>query len=253
MFGQGFNAGILASYQVADPTITFVSKNTSSITFTITNNNGAEAVIYYEIGDNTPDAANVTLGGGATSSNITLSSLSEATVYTIYAQATKSGLESSAVVSLATGTAGWITLVSSIDKSDNSSSPFGTYLSTTWWMPVFNNSSASSTQWKLTAISQASGASNEYWSRLFVEDSGGTSYTTSNGISSVSIGGYMTSYINTPSNAFGNDSNFAASIGNGNHVGSTLSLTFSSAVTLNKLWIRTGYTKINAMKLEYYN
>ena len=63
----------------------------------------------------------------------------------------------------------------------------------------------------------------------------------------------MTSYINTPSNALENDSNFAASIGNGNHVGSTLSLTFSSAVTLNKLWIRTSYTKISAMKLEYYN
>lgn len=250
MFGQGFNVGILATYAVADPTITLVSRTDTTITFTIKNNDSAEAVINYEQGDSTPDATQVTIAAGATSSNLSISSLSEGTSYTIYAQATITNITSSAVVSLSATTLSWQTLGSEYDKSDNSSSPFGTYLGTTWWMPVFNNSSVSATNWQLIATSQKGDASNEYWTRLHVEDSGGTTYNDDDDVT-VSMSGYITTYINNPSNALENDSNFAASISAGNHVGSAVNLQFSSAVTLNKLWIRTSYTKIDGMTLKY--
>lgn len=247
MFGQGFNAGILASYAVADPTITLVSRDDVSITFTIRNNDGAQAVINYEQGDSTPDLANVTVAGGATSSNLTISSLSAGTSYTIYAQATISGLENSAAVSLSTATLSWTTLGSEYDKSSGSSL-FGTYNGGTWWMPVFSNSSVSATTWRLEATSQAGNVSNEYWTSIHIEDNNGTTYNTYEAVTPTRVG-YMASG-GSNSNAF-NGSHFAYSNGNGNHVGSYIQLVFPSAVTLNKLWIQTGYTKIDGMTLKY--
>jgi hypothetical protein len=247
MFGQGLNAGILASYTVADPTITLVSRDDASITFTIRNNDGAQAVINYEHTDTTPDAANVTVAGGATSSNLTISSLSAGTSYTIYVQATISGLENSAAVSLSTATLSFTTLGSEYDKSSGSSL-FGTYNSGTWWMPVFSNSSVSATTWRLEATSAAGNVSNEYWTSIHVEDNGGTTYNSYSAVTPTRVG-YMAGG-GSNDNAF-NGSNFAVSPGNGNHVGSYIQLVFPSAVTLNKLWIQTGYTKIDGMTLKY--
>lgn len=249
MFGQGFNVGILATYAVADPTMTLVSRTDTTIVFTIRNNDGAEAVINWELTDQTPDANSVTLAAGATSSNITISSLTAGTSYNIYSQATITDITSSAVIGLSTATLSWQTLGSEYDKSSGSSIR-GTYNSSTWFMPVFNNSSVSATNWQLIATSQTGAASNEYWTRLHIEDNGGTTYNDDDDVT-VSMSGYITTYINNPSNALENDSNFAASIGAGNHVGSAVNLQFSSAVTLNKLWIRTGYTKIDGMTLKY--
>ena len=231
---------------VTTPTITYVSKGDNSLTFTVTNNHSTSATIYYEHTDSTPDASSITLSAGATSSNLTISGLSSSTSYTAYAQATATGVQSSTIVNFTQSTSGWVQLGSEYDKS-SSSSLRGTYNSSTWFMPTFNNSSVYATQWKLQATSDSGAWSNEYWTRLLVEDYGGTSYTNT---SYISYGGYITTYINNPGNAF-NNSNTAASISGGNHNGSYVQVTFPSATRLNKLWIRTGYTKISGMTLYY--
>lgn len=246
---QKIYQGNTLSYQnaVTDPTISYVSKTDTSITFTVTNNDSQTATIYYEHSDATPDAASVSVAAGATSANLTITGLTSGQSYTIYAQATRAGAGNSNVVSLNVTTAAWTQLGSEYDKSSTSSIR-GTYNGSTWFMPTFNNSSVYASTWKLQATAQSGAVSNEYWTRLLVEDYSGTSYTDT---SIVSYGGYITSYINAPGNAFGNDSNTAASIGNGNHVGSSITLSFGSSVRLNKLWIRTGYTKISGMTLYY--
>lgn len=66
------------------PTITEVSTAVGEITFTITNNDEATAVILYELGDTTPDANSIELAAGATSGNLTISGLTSSPV-TIYA------------------------------------------------------------------------------------------------------------------------------------------------------------------------
>ena len=233
--------------QVVTPTITYVSKGDTTLTFTVTNNDSQAATVYYEHSDNTPDLASVTLAAGATSSNLTISGLAELTSYTVYAQATRVGAESSTVVSFTQTTTGWTQLGNAYDKSSTSSLR-GTYNGSTWFMPTFNNSSISRRYWKFVATAQSGAVSNEYWTRLEVAAYNGTNYTNS---SIVSYGGYITSYINSPGNAFANDSNTAASVSNGNHVGSTIYLDFGTNVALNKIWIRTGYTKISAMTLYY--
>jgi len=74
-------------YTPADkPTVTTVSKTTTSITYSITNPNSIQAKILYEIGDDTPDANNITLAGGA-SQNVTVSGLTANTNYILYTQA----------------------------------------------------------------------------------------------------------------------------------------------------------------------
>lgn len=246
---QKIYQGNTLSYQnaVTDPTISYVSKTDTSITFTVTNNDSQTATIYYEHSDATPDAASVSVAAGATSANLTITGLTTGQSYTVYAQATRAGAGNSNVVSLNVTTAAWTQLGSEYDKSSTSSIR-GTYNGSTWFMPTFNNSSVYASTWKLQATAQSGAVSNEYWTRLLVEDYSGTSYTDT---SIVSYGGYITSYINAPGNAFGNDSNTAASIGNGNHVGSSITLSFGSSVRLNKLWIRTGYTKISGMTLYY--
>lgn len=235
---------------VADPTIVYVSKTDSSISFTITNNHSSTATIYYDEGVN-PEAGNgsdsVSLAAGATSSTLTISGLSDGVNYNIYARGFIIGVTSSNIVSLNVTTAAWTQLGSEYDKSSTSALR-GTYDGSTWFMPTFNNSSVYASKWKFQATAQSGAVSNEYWTRLLVEDYSGTSYTDT---SIVSYGGYITSYINSPGNAFGNNSNTAASIGNGYHPGSSITLSFGSSVRLNKLWIRTGYTKISGMTLYY--
>jgi hypothetical protein len=74
-------------YTPADrPTVTTVSKTTTSITYSITNTNSIQAKIFYEIGDDTPDANNITLAGGA-SQNVMVSGLTADTNYILYTQA----------------------------------------------------------------------------------------------------------------------------------------------------------------------
>lgn len=246
---QKIYQGNTLSYQnaVTDPTISYVSKTDTSITFTVTNNDSQTATIYYEHSDATPDAASVSVAAGATSANLTITGLTTGQSYTIYAQATRAGAGNSNVVSFTQSAASWTQLGSEYDKSSTSALR-GTYNGSTWFMPTFNNSSVYASTWKFQATAQSGAVSNEYWTRLLVEDYSGTSYTDT---SIVSYGGYITSYINAPGNAFGNDSNTAASISNGNHVGSSITLSFGSSVRLNKLWIRTGYTKISGMTLYY--
>lgn len=89
---------------LANPTITFVSATSSSLTFTLRNNAVVSADIYYELDDTTPDANFVTLGAGSTSSNITISGLNPSTSYIIYAQAQKTNYYDSGVVSITQST-----------------------------------------------------------------------------------------------------------------------------------------------------
>lgn len=233
--------------QVVTPTITYVSKGDTTLTFTVTNNDSQASTVYYEHSDNTPDLASVTLAAGATSSNLTISGLAELTSYTVYAQATRTGAESSPVVSFTQTTTGWTQYGSEYDKSSGSSLR-NTYNSSTWFRPTFNNSSISRRYWKFVCTSDSGAWSNEYWTRLEVGAYNGTNYTDS---SILSYSGYIVTYINSPANAFANDSNTAASISGGSHIGSTILLDFGTNVTLNKIWIRTGYTKISGMTLYY--
>lgn len=90
-------AGVLASQItggviIAVPTITPVSWTTYSMTFTVKNNHSETLNVYYEVSDNTPDAAYVTLASGATSGNLTIYGLSAGTYYYFYAQANLGGV-----------------------------------------------------------------------------------------------------------------------------------------------------------------
>jgi len=240
------SAGLWAS-TVATPSITYVSVGDGSITFNLTNNDATTSTVYYEASDSTPDLSSVSLSGGATSSNITISGLAELTSVTVYAQATIAGRDNSVVSSITGTTTGYAQYGSEYSKA--SGSPLiGTYNSSTWFMPTFGNSSISRRYWKFVCTTQSGAFSNEYWTRLQVKAYNNTNYTNS---SIVSYGGYISSYINAPGNAFANDSNTAASIGGGSHLGSTIYLDFGSNVTLNQIWIRTGYTKISGMTLYY--
>ena len=80
-----------------DPTISLVSKDIKTITITITNNEDAEALIYYDLNDGTPDTL-VTLAAGATSSNIVYSDLTPNLLYTITAFAVTDGKKASNIV-----------------------------------------------------------------------------------------------------------------------------------------------------------
>jgi len=76
--------------RVAAPTITVTSTTTTSVNFSIKNNDTSAATVRYEIGDSTPDLYVVTIGAGSTV-NYSLGSLEDGTSYTIYAQAEVSG------------------------------------------------------------------------------------------------------------------------------------------------------------------
>lgn len=173
--------------QYAAPTVNSVDSDSTSITFTVTNNADESATIVYEQGDATPDASSVVLAAGATSSNVTLSGLASSTTFTVYARA---------------------------------------------------DSGTGATSSGVTSTNITTGAPPAPTSV------------------SLSLSGYIASYINNVSRAF--DANFsvpggsfAASMGNGNHAGSILYMTFNSAFKLSKVGLATGYTKINQMSLQY--
>jgi hypothetical protein len=63
------------SEQALAPTITEVSTSTSTINFTITNNDPETAVIIYETNDELPDENGIELAGGATSGTLTITNL----------------------------------------------------------------------------------------------------------------------------------------------------------------------------------
>lgn len=239
-------SSLLYQNRTATPTISITSVGDTSITLSLTNNDSATATIYYEHSDATPDASSTSVAAGATTS-VTISGLSELSSYTVYAQAVIAGKENSYVVSDSTTTTGWTQYGSEYDKSSGSALR-NTYNGSTWFRPTFNNSSISRRYWKFVCTSDSGALSNEYWSRLEVGAYNGTNYTNS---SILSYSGYIVTYINSPANAFANDSNTAASISGGSHIGSTIHLDFGTNVTLNKIWIRTGYTKISGMTLYY--
>jgi hypothetical protein len=87
--------------QALAPTITEVSITGTSITFTITNNDASTAVILYEVDDATPDENSIELAAAATSSNITVTGLSEDVEYDVYATANVTGKVKSNVTQLA--------------------------------------------------------------------------------------------------------------------------------------------------------
>jgi hypothetical protein len=70
------------------PVITFVSRNDTSLTFTIRNEDDEQAIVYYELGDDTPDSTSIVLNGNTTTSNIVFSGLTPGTSYTLYVWAT---------------------------------------------------------------------------------------------------------------------------------------------------------------------
>jgi hypothetical protein len=86
----------------ATPTITEVSVTDSSITFTLTNNDTDEAIVYYDL-DPVVDFSvdSVTLDDGDTSTNITISDLDDDEEYIVYAIASAFGKQFSPQASLA--------------------------------------------------------------------------------------------------------------------------------------------------------
>ena len=82
------------------PTINFVSKTDTTIVFTLTNNDTATADVFWEVADPTPDQNVISLAGGATSSNQTLSGLDDDTNFTIFAFANAENKAGSDTVSL---------------------------------------------------------------------------------------------------------------------------------------------------------
>ena len=87
--------------QALAPTITKVSTTNTSITFTITNNDASTAVILWEVDDATPDANSIELAAAATSSNITVTGLTEDVEYDVYATANVTGKVKSNVTTIA--------------------------------------------------------------------------------------------------------------------------------------------------------
>ena len=86
------------------PTISLVSKDSESITFTITNNESATVDVFWEVSDNTPDANQLSLASETTSGNITASGLSDNTEYTIFTFANTANKAGSGTASLTTTT-----------------------------------------------------------------------------------------------------------------------------------------------------
>ena len=90
-------SNVLDQYTYANPvapTITQVSKTNTTVVFKVKNNNAYTSTVYYGTTSSTTSGS-VSLASGATSSNITISSLSANTPYTIYARSYAYGLYSS--------------------------------------------------------------------------------------------------------------------------------------------------------------
>lgn len=135
-------------------------------------------------------------------------------------------------------------------KSKANTADFSVINGATWWTPTaWNNGSVYAAEWKLVATAQSGAVSNEYWTNLYIQEWNGVTYN-SNPPTTVSFAGFITSYINNPSNAF-SGGYMAASVSDGNHIGSTINMTFTSPIRVNVLRIETGYTKISGMTLYY--
>jgi hypothetical protein len=102
------------------PTINFVSSTTTSITFTIKNNDAQTAVILWEQNDTTPDANTLELAAGATSSNLTISGFTEGTLLTIYATANVTDKIKSNVAELVRGTTLATPTITQVSKTTSS-------------------------------------------------------------------------------------------------------------------------------------
>ena len=115
------------------------------------------------------------------------------------------------------------------------------------------NTSISSTKWRLRGTADSGAYSNEYWHSLYIENSAGTQLGSSD-VSSMSLTYPCYQYLNTPSNAWDNNTStsFWATGGSCDHTNSIVELTFSSSQIINKFWLGTGYTKVSQMALEYY-
>jgi hypothetical protein len=99
--GEGFivRKGGVVSGTLA-PSLTLVSKTQTEIVFTITNNDPSTADIFWEVGDTTPDANTLSLASATTSSNQTVSGLTQNTEYIIYAFANAADKAGSPTVTL---------------------------------------------------------------------------------------------------------------------------------------------------------
>ena len=102
------------------PTINFVSSTTTSITFTIKNNDAQSAVILWEQDDTTPDANSLELAAGVTSSNLTISGLTEGDLLTIYATANVTNKIKSNVAELERGTTLATPTITQVSKTETS-------------------------------------------------------------------------------------------------------------------------------------
>jgi len=102
--GEAFivRKGGVVSEQAATPTITEISVTTSSITFTLKNNDTDKAIIRYRLDDIDAVGEIVELAADTTSSNITITGLEVGgTEYTVFATANVSGKVKSETASLA--------------------------------------------------------------------------------------------------------------------------------------------------------
>jgi hypothetical protein len=98
---------------VATPTITYSSDTTSSLTFTLRNNDALTASIRYDLNNTNPTGNAFNLNSGSTSSK-TISGLLDGTSYTIHTRAIVSGKRDSSVASITRTTARFTTANPSI-------------------------------------------------------------------------------------------------------------------------------------------
>lgn len=92
--------GTIATEQALAPTITELAVTSSSIIFNIKNNDAQDAVILYEIDDESPDEFALELGAGFTSNTLEKTGLTANTTYTIYAKAVVQGKQVSEISTL---------------------------------------------------------------------------------------------------------------------------------------------------------
>jgi hypothetical protein len=92
------------SEKAETPTINFVSSTTTSITFTIKNNDAEDATIVYRVDSLTADGESISVAAGVTSGNQTISDLTEGDLITIFATANVEGKVKSNVAELLGGT-----------------------------------------------------------------------------------------------------------------------------------------------------
>jgi hypothetical protein len=101
IFNRGFDKAIKKG-TTASPTITEVSTTFESITFNLTNNDAAEATLYYDLDSIAElDTDNVVLAPATTSDDITISGLDLDTEYNVFAVASAVGKRFSPETSLA--------------------------------------------------------------------------------------------------------------------------------------------------------